>query len=95
MRAEAIPEIRLTVNRMKATIVQYLGAAGSELGETMSKQIDDAIANYPWEREVKEIVHKAIHDHVENYFKWGKGHCDLRDAIEKAFENMDTPGADR
>ena len=87
MRFEAIPTIKLEIQNMKSAIMTQLGLVGSDLGKTLSGEIDKAVASYDFQGEVTEIVHKAIRNHVEGYFKYGNGHSVISDAVESALEN--------
>jgi len=86
MRVEAVPIIRLSVESMKASILQHMGAAGSELGEVISAEIDKTMKNYPWESEVSDIVRAEVRRQIEAYFKYGNGATAINAALDKVFQ---------
>ena len=84
MDAEAMPVIRLSVEHMKAQVLHHMGVIGSELGERMEQEIENAIESYPWQAQVNSIVHDAISEAIKSYFQYGKGCSDLESAINEA-----------
>jgi hypothetical protein len=86
MNYEAMPRIRLEVEQMKSAIIFHLGVHGSELGELLDKEITGAINSYPWGSEVTRIVHTALKDKIEWYFKYGKGAKAVEEAVEEGFK---------
>lgn len=83
---ENLPVLKFEIENMKAQILSYLGAAGSELGEYIAAQIELSVKSYPWEERVKELVHIKIDAAIEYYFKYGPGAQSISRAIDEAFE---------
>jgi hypothetical protein len=86
MNAGNIPTIRVNVEGLKAGIVQCLGVHGSELGELLDKQVQEAVDKYPWQEEVDSIVHSAISEKVKAYFSYGKGGTAVAESVEQALD---------
>ena len=89
MDGRAIPVIRLSIENMKHAIIQHMGVEGSELSDYIGEQCDKAVADYPWERTVKEVVNAAIQKGLERYFSCGPGYKAVEAAIEAALEELD------
>ena len=88
MNASAIPIIKITVENMKAQVLSHLGLIGSELGDAIESEIEKAIELYPWEAQVKEIVHSAISSSIDGYFKYGDGASIIGDVVKNSFKNL-------
>jgi len=88
MNYEALPKIRLEVESMKHAILQHIGVVGSDLGERLSKEIEHSIESYPWQTEVDIIVHTAITNHIQEYFKYGDGREMIKGALSEAFSKV-------
>lgn len=86
MDYKAMPILRMEVEGMKAAILTHLGARGSELGDALSAEIDKAIAEYDWQGEVKRIVHAALSENINYYFKFGDGAKAVKDAVVEGFD---------
>ena len=86
MNYEAIPIIRIELERMKHQIVVALGAAGSELGERIDAEIQRQIEAMPWENMIRETILDCVGEAMKDYFKWGKGRRAIEQAITEAFE---------
>lgn len=86
MKYEAIPLLKLTVENMKHQIISHLGIHGSELGKALDKEISRAVELFPWEEKVTEIVFDALNNHIENFFRYGKGSIAIQEAVEEGFK---------
>jgi hypothetical protein len=92
MDYNAMPILRMEVEGVKAAILTYLGARGSELGDALSAEIDKAIAEYDWQGEVKRIVHATISEKINYYFKFGDGAKAVEDAVVEGFNSATGKG---
>lgn len=87
MKFEAMPIIRIELEGIKQSIIQHIGAAGSEYGELVAEQLEKAILTYPWEDTVRRTTERCIDEAIENYFKCGDGAKAIREAVNTAFRN--------
>ena len=53
MDVNAMPIIRLEIDRLKMAVSQAIGTRGSELGELIDQQIDKTLADFPIEEAIK------------------------------------------
>ncbi len=86
MDYDAMPRLRIEVEHMRHSIISHIGASGSELGEALEGEITKALENYPWERQVKAIVHETLNSMIESYFKYGEGSKAVRAAVLEGFQ---------
>ena len=87
MNIEAMPVLRIEIERLKHTIVSMIGARGSELGEYISAEMDKAVHNYDWEGHVRKIVHETINERIKAYFSYGDGAKAIKSAIDQGFNS--------
>ena len=92
MDFDTIPIIKMEIERLRSTIMAHLGVHGSELGEAISEQIDQAIADYPFNAKVREIVYTQVTKSIESYFAYGHGNKVIKDAIDSIFTDMNKGG---
>ena len=85
MHIEALPMVKVEIERLKQSVLSMIGARNSELGDYISAEISKAINSYDWEGQVKGIVHEAINDKIKIYFSYGDGAKAIRNAIEQGF----------
>lgn len=85
MNIEAMPIMKVEIERLKHSIVSMIGARNSELGDYISAEMDKAINSYDWEGQVKTIVHDVINDRIKSYFSYGDGYHAIKSAIDAGF----------
>lgn len=82
-----LPRIKIEVENMKYAIIHAFSSHNREIEEVVNKQLEAAIANYPFEAEVYrlsgEIITQSIKDSLSDYFKYGEG----RKAIDELVKN--------
>ena len=88
MKLESVPTLRIETERMKSSILAHLGVVGSELGEALSVEIDKAVASYPWEEQVRTIVHATLTQEIDSYFKYGEGRDKVAMAVKEGFDKV-------
>ena len=86
MNFEAIPTLKIEVEHMKHTIINHIGAMGSDLGKALETEIQRAIDNYDWQGQVTRIVHEALKDAIDGYFRYGKGNKMILAALNEGFD---------
>ena len=87
MKQEAIPILRFEIEGMKASILTHLGVMGSDLGKALDEEITNAVNKFPWQERVDEIVYKAIHTQLQEYFQYGEGSKIIEKTINQAITN--------
>jgi len=83
-----MPIVRLEIDNMKKSILSHLGVIGSELGDRLAAEIEEAIESYSWGDRVKFIVHEAIEARIQDYFSFGEGGRKIKDAINEGFKGL-------
>lgn len=94
MDSNFMPIIRLEVEGMKSQIMAALGTRGSELGELIEAEIDQAINSFDFAGQVKVAVHNGLHTAIHNYFERGDGYRMLQDAAKSLIEKQNDPEED-
>lgn len=95
MHIEALPMVKVEIERLKQSVLSMIGARNSELGDYISAEISKAINIYDWEGQVKGIVHEAINDKIKGYFSYGDGAKAIREAIEEGFKSAINKGGEQ
>ena len=88
MNFEAMPIIRLEIERLNHAVQSMLGASGSELGDAIGHQIDKAVSEYDLEGEVKRIVNKSITESIEHYMLHGAAKDAINNMVATAFADI-------
>jgi hypothetical protein len=85
MKAECVPQIRLEVDGMKASITQALGLRGSELEKHLGNAVDEALAAYPWNEVVGKIVDDCLNAAIDFELRHGRVGTAIREAVTQSF----------
>lgn len=87
---DELPTIHFTMEGIKTAVLHHMGVVGSDLGKELDKHIKKAIDTYDYQEQVSAIVHRALSEKIENFFRFGDGHKVLKETINeglnKAFE---------
>lgn len=90
MNYQAMPILRVEIERLSHTINSMLGTHGSELGEMLQGAVEKAVESYDMDAKVNEVVKQCIDKHVEDYFKFGPGAKAIRSMIDTSFGGLDS-----
>ena len=82
------PLIRLEVEGMKYSVMHYLSEHHQDIEREVECQLEQAIASYDFPAEVRKHIHACIDSAIAGYFKYGKGHDAVRDAVWAALDTQ-------
>ena len=86
MNYESVPIIRFEIENLKHQVATMLGIIGSELNDAISSEMEKAVADYDFEKEVRQAVNECLNEAIHNYWKYGKGREAIQQAVKEAIE---------
>ncbi len=86
--SDVIPEIEISLQRMKETILSRMGLYGSALGKAIEKRIEYSIANTDFGEEIDIAVDTTVKELIRSYFSHGKGKEILNNAVNKVMNEI-------
>lgn len=89
MDQQAMPILKLEIERLSHTINSMLGIHGSELGEMLQVSVEKAVASYDMDAKVNDVVKRCVDSQIENYFKFGPGAKAIKAMIDSSFGELD------
>lgn len=84
MDAGFIPKIRLDIEHMKGSIVHAMGLVGSEMEESINKEVDKAMRNLDLKYTVQDVISEVVREKLKSYFMIGDGAIAIRKAIKES-----------
>lgn len=85
MRAELIPQIRVTADFMSAEMISCMGLEGCELGEYIDSAIKKAIKSFDYDRAIENLVGEAIQKEITECLTYrGPAYESIREGVRKA-----------
>lgn len=85
MNIEQMPIFKFELENMREKISYMLLERSNEFDKMLQPALEKAIAEYPLEQKVKDIVNATLTTEIENYFKYGQGNQSIKAIIENAF----------
>lgn len=81
-----LPIIKFEIEGIRSTIAAQLGVRNSEFGDVLQQEIEKAVADYPFEAKVREIVYSCMTQSIQNYFSYGEGAKAIKQSVSDIFE---------
>ena len=82
------PMVRIELVHMKQSILAALGNYNGDIAKHVSGELQKAIDTFDFEKAVREVAEKAIHEAVctaiKNYFAWGEGRDAINSVVKEA-----------
>ncbi len=82
---DELPAVRFTIEGLKTKVLHAVSMLTDEMDFAIQAQVEKAIAEFNWEREVRQLTVTCIRSQLEHYFKYGEGYTQIKSAIESGF----------
>lgn len=87
MHSNSVPTIRISLDWMSQSIQTHIGAAGSDLGEAIERELRTQIEAFDFKFEVQRAVRDAICEALARFFRHGGAGCyAIEDSVDAALK---------
>lgn len=87
-----MPIVRIEIEGMKQQIAAALTDYGNEIKESVDREIERAIAEYPFRETVRrhaaEAINQSIKSAIDKYFKYGVGATAIEASINEILSGV-------
>lgn len=85
---EAPLSVRIEVEHMKYTVMQYLNAFHKDIEEAVSREIEGALRTFDFEGAVRQAAHDVVRKTIANYFSYGPGYTAVSEAVNESLSKI-------
>ena len=78
---DGMPILKLEIEGMKFAVCRALMSHHEEVLSGVERELDNAIATFPFQEIVRSELHAAIKRSIEDYFKYGDGATKVKEAV--------------
>lgn len=82
------PLVRLELDRMKISFLHYFSDYQEKISNSVKQEIENAIAEFDFEKSVRDIAKNVIDQAIKDYFSYGGGSKIIKNSVFESLENI-------